>query len=327
MQTYRARIKPLSAFGTRPLGDTLFGQLCWALRNRHGEARLTQVLAGYTEGRPYAVVSDALPSDHWPRPVLPGHCFAVESEDRKAVKKRAWLPAGAFAAPVREWLGRCKASAEVPGGAPASHPQPHNTIHRETGTTGTGQFAPYAMDQWWFGQEPKESGEVPPEIWLDIFVVLDETRLSAAELRTLLDDIGAIGFGRDASIGLGKFAVDGLESVALPSQPDADAWLALAPCMPQEGDFDPARSFYQPFTRFGRHGDIGVHLPGGPFKVPVLLAQTGAVLAPLVFAPRLFVGNGLGGDGALSRSIPGTVQQGYAPVVGIRLPRLSREAQ
>jgi CRISPR-associated protein Csm4 len=114
--------------------------------------------------------------------------------------------------------------------------------------------------------------------------------------------------------------VESVERVDLPSQPAADAWLTLAPSAPQGGGFDANRSFYQTFTRFGRHGDLGVHLPGGPFKAPVLLAQTGAVLVPPTFAPRLFVGRGLGGDGSLSKAIDGTVHQGYAPVVGIRLP-------
>ena len=337
MNAYRLTITPLAAFGTRPLGDTLFGQLCWAVRNRHGEDRLAEaLLQGYTEGRPFAVVSDALPQGYWPRPTLTGACFDEAGEDRKALKKRAWLPAGEFAVPVREWLTRCKTPGEAPGAAPASHPQPHNTLNRETGTTGAGQFAPYNMDQWWFGQKPKEPGAAASEVWLDIYVVLDEARLSAAELRALLEDNGAVGFGRDASIGLGKFAVESLERVELPSQPDVCAWLTLAPCAPQGCGFDPARSFYQPFTRFGRHGDIGVHLQGGPFKAPVLLARTGAVFSPRppgegpgvrAFAPRLFVGRGLGGEKEpLSKAIPGTVHQGYAPVLGIRLPQLENAA-
>ncbi|PIW72238.1 MAG: CRISPR-associated protein Csm7, partial [Hydrogenophilales bacterium CG12_big_fil_rev_8_21_14_0_65_61_21] len=57
MQSLTTRITPLSAFGTPPKGDTLFGQLCWALRNRLGEARLTQLLDGYTVGRPFVVIS------------------------------------------------------------------------------------------------------------------------------------------------------------------------------------------------------------------------------------------------------------------------------
>lgn len=316
MNHIRLTINPLTAFGTRPLGDTLFGQLCWTLRNRHGEDRLQECLESYTAGHPYAVVSDAFPGGHLPRPALPGHWFKeVEGSDRKTVKKRVWLPEESLSLPVEEWLNACKTAADVPGAEPLARPQPHNTIDRATGTTGSGQFAPYAMSQIWYGPGQEKNSPVG----LDIHVALDESRLTRDELAQLFRDMGAFGFGRDASIGLGKFEVSRIESSPLSGQPDADAWLTLAPCAPQGLGFDPERSFYQTFTRFGRHGDIGVHL-GNPFKTPALLAYTGAVLTPRSLQPSLFVGQGLGGDGSLSRSIPETVQQGYAPVVGIRLP-------
>jgi CRISPR-associated protein Csm4 len=107
--------------------------------------------------------------------------------------------------------------------------------------------------------------------------------------------------------------------VSLPGQTGANTWLTLGPCAPQGLDLDPQRSFYQVFTRFGRHGDMAVHT-GRPFKTPVLLAQTAAVLVPKQYQQRFFVGAGLGGDGSISKAIPETVHQGYAPVVGIRLP-------
>jgi CRISPR-associated protein Csm4 len=77
MPTFRARITPRSAFGTPLLGDTLFGQLCWAIRNRQGEARLTALLEAYTDGHPFLVVSDAMPAGYVPRPSLPGHVFIL----------------------------------------------------------------------------------------------------------------------------------------------------------------------------------------------------------------------------------------------------------
>ncbi len=318
MNCHRICIQPRSAFGSRPLGDMLFGQLCWAVRNRHGEAALDELLEGYTQGKPWAVVSDALPGGFLPRPCLPGHWFdEIQGPDRKAAKKLVWLPLEHFQEPVATWLNHCKSLSDLGGSLSQPYPQPHNTINRATGTTGEGQFAPYAMTQHWYGTAATASPD------LHIYVILDETRLSRPALVELFQDIGAFGFGRDAGIGLGKFEVTSVESVDLPMQDDADAWLTLAPSAPQGLGFDADRSFYQVFTRFGRHGDIGVHL-GNPFKTPVLLAQTGAVFSPrpagegLVTA--LFVGQGLGGHGSLSKSIPETVHQGYAPVVGIRLP-------
>lgn len=311
MSIYTARITPLTAFGTPPKGDSLFGQLCWALRNRHGEARLTELLDGYTTGRPFAVVSDALPAGHLPRPALPGHCFhPLADADRKAIKKRVWLPIEHFSKPVADWLAHCRADGDLPGYVATPHPHPHNTIDRRTGTTGEG-FAPYTLTRLWYG----------PGCALDIHIVLDETRLAVAELEQALRDIGALGFGRDASIGLGRFQVEALVPAELPMQADADAWLTLAPCAPQGLDWDAKRCAYTVFNRFGRHGDIGVH-HGNPFKTPVLLANTGAVLAPRqgTVVGMSFTGRGLGGDGSLSKAIPQTVHQGYAPVVGIKLP-------
>ncbi|MFN3397615.1 MAG: type III-A CRISPR-associated RAMP protein Csm4 [Sulfurimicrobium sp.] len=316
MLTCKASIVVLSAFGTPPKGDTLFGQLCWALRNRLGETRLTQLLDGYTVEHPFAVVSDALPAGHFPRPVLPGHWFKLlPNEDRKAVKKRVWLPVEHLAEPVADWLRHCRTDSELPGGAAQQHPHPHNAIDRRTGTTGEG-FAPYTMARQWYGQGSA----------LDIHIVLDDSRLSATELEQALRDIGELGFGRDAGIGLGRFKVDAFAPADLPSQADADAWLTLAPCAPQGLPWDAERCFYTPFTRFGRHGDIGVH-QGNPFKTPVLLANTGAVLTPQdrVETGTPFTGQGLGGKdatgkGILSKAIAQTVHQGYAPVVGIKLP-------
>lgn len=59
MDMITLRIRPLSSFGTPLLGDTLFGQLCWAIRRQAGEARLRELLDGYLTGQPFAVVADA----------------------------------------------------------------------------------------------------------------------------------------------------------------------------------------------------------------------------------------------------------------------------
>ena len=40
MQTLRFIIQPRAAFGTPLVGDTLFCQLCWALRHRFGNGWL-----------------------------------------------------------------------------------------------------------------------------------------------------------------------------------------------------------------------------------------------------------------------------------------------
>ncbi len=313
MDRITLRIRPLSPFGTPLLGDTLFGQLCWAIRQQWDEARLRQLLDGYLANRPFAVVANALPASYLPRPALPLIWFKQPADaDRKRLKKQLWIPHSALAQPLRSWLLAARYDHEVTGNPDFSvqenWPQPHNSINRLTGTTGQG-FAPYAMRQIWFA----------PGLTLDIHVVFDPARLSAAEVQTLFENIGVIGFGRDASIGLGKFAVEESAAVHLTAQANANAYLTLAPCAPQGCGFLPHASRYQPFTRFGRHGDVAVQ-SGQPFKTPVLLAAAGAVLKPVHYTEARFVGQGLGGEGRLSRVIPETVHQGYAPVVGVHLP-------
>ncbi len=164
-----ATIKPRSAFGGPIRGDTLFGQICWAARHRWGEGRLSELLQGYTEGQPYLVVSDAFPAGYLPRPALPLHRFdEVPDADRKAVKKRRWLPRKRFAEPLRQWLNHCESDSAISTDElMAAEVQPHNTINRMTGTTGTGEFAPYTQAQYWFAPrldlDIYQGVEKPPE--------------------------------------------------------------------------------------------------------------------------------------------------------------------
>ena len=321
-------IEPSSAFATPLKGDTLFGQLCWALRDRHGEDYLRERLQGYTEGAPFAVVSDALPERCWPRPAVPPSMLGdIDPTERKAAKKRVWLRHGDFHRPVEEWLhcmtgdpGDEEADSDVPRRATPRPLATHetrfrNSIDRRTGTTTDEGFAPYGVSQLWYREGMR----------LDCHIVYDAERIDSGTLLQAMIDIGMFGFGRDATVGLGRFTVEEREpdSVsALPlSQDRANAWLTLAPVAPQGTAWDPERCWYQPFTRFGRHGNAAVHL-GHPFKTPVLLAYTATVLTPESdYQERLFVGRGLGGVGQpLSRCIPETVHQGYAPVIGIRIP-------
>lgn len=325
MQSICVTLTPLSAFATPLKGDTLFGHLCWAIRNRFGEERLNKCLEGYTNNQPFAVVSDAFPEGYLPLPKLPSCFYKIpDNEDRKAVKKRIWLAEDALQMPLDEWL--CYAvntktialaiNDKTVGATPPSrlkistlsekHPQPHNTLNRRTHTTGEDGFAPYSIEQEWF---------IPGLRWT-LYILLDTGRLSVQDCRQCLEDIGSFGFGKDASIGLGKFKIEGFQEKSFAAQNSANACLTLAPCAPQGLGFDSRQSYYQLFTRFGRHGDIAVHQEGKPFKNPVLLAQTAAVFGT---NPPMsgYIGQGIGDNGVLSKTLKATVHQGYAPVIAI----------
>lgn len=309
MQTWKISLRPLAAFGTPLVGDTLFGQLCWALRLRRGAAGLTELLAGYTEGKPFLVVSDAFPEGLLPRPSLPeallGRVF--DPKTRKEDKRKIWLPATKADLPLNSWLGLVTEPLDT--SRPSTGVLTQNTINRLTGTTGEGQFAPRQVSQTFY----------PAGSLLDLYLVLDETRLPVTALREALDDIGASGYGRDASIGLGKFEVIALTEHTWPASVDAQHAITLAPCAPAAAALHPNECFYHPLTRFGRHGGHGaLSDTTGPFKRPILLMKTGAFLRFATASVPAFHGTGLGGSRQqISGLIPQTVHQGYAPLVPV----------
>jgi CRISPR-associated protein Csm4 len=141
--------------------------------------------------------------------------------------------------------------------------------------------------------------------------VLDEARLPLAAFTEALDALGKTGYGRDASIGLGKFERVGEPDVPAWQSRAAKSWLALAPLAPQNLGFDAGASFYQVKTHFGRHGDT-VATGENPFKRPLLTARTGAVFSLPEAAETLFLGRGIGG---VSIADARAVHQGYAPVM------------
>ena len=309
MKRYRITFSLKSAFGTPLKGDTLFGQLCWAILNRHGEDRLKKLLNDYPVA-PFAVCSDGFPSGYLPRPSLPVRYFDMPgNEDRKVIKKKRWVPIDDMTKPLSQWLVNAQSNNDLLGDD-NQRAQPHNTINRLTGTTGEDMFAPYSQPQTWYAINTK----------FDVYLLLDEARLPLSDVKILFSDIGAFGYGRDASIGLGKFDYTHYSEQNFPDTEGANACLTLAPCAPQGSGFNHECSYYSVFTRFGRHGDIGVHKEHGPFKAPVLLADTAAVFSPLP-AGQNYIGQALGGaEQALSKTIPATVHQGYAPYVPVRLP-------
>ena len=302
MKLYRFTLSPQSAMGTSLVGDTLFGQLCWAVRNRFGEARLTALLEGYTEQRPFMVVSDAFPQGFLPLPTLPSKFWQTKTEtDRKSLKKAQWVNIeDAENSAVKFWQ-ECALQANVKF-EKESQDQFHNTIDRQTNTTGEGQFAPYSTMLTWFGTVQK----------FDLYIVLDENRFTLEELQQVLNDVGSFGFGRDGSIGLGKFQCINPQVVNFLQQ-NANCYLTLANCAPKNLGLNKEYCYYQITTRFGRHGDIQA-LSSNPFKKPIILAKPAAIFTPEKYEPRLFLGNGLS---CISHAQPEAVHQGYAPVLNL----------
>lgn len=338
MKHYEVTIQPLSAFGTPLKGDTLFGHFCWqaAYTASLVAGGLETALSKYPE-RPFAVFSSAWPRfEGTPRPyvfkrpdVPLSWLFSFETQDResryqniKTHKAQKWMQVNnslqldfekvSFATDVEV----AKQALEIatpqtrrilPDGDGICFVQhflqPHNSINRLTDTTGIGAFAPYAM----------ASHSFCPETELVIFVLVDETQTSIERICDGLSAVGRFGFGRDASIGLGRFEIVDTSEPDWPSGSGYNAAYTLAPCVPKSGH----QAYFTPFVRYGKHGDQ-MAVSQNPFKNPVIMADEGAVLMSpdQALFEKPYVGRAVAG---ISKIQPGAVTQGYAPYLPMRL--------
>lgn len=305
MKTYEITIKPLSGFGTPLKGDTIFGHICWQAAYNDGlfSSSIEALLADYSTN-PFLIVSSAHPVSYkgtksihiLKRPDLPldnlfdfsGMGKKSINAERKKLKAKKWMPVEKSQRFVsfkainyindKELFEIVRDSVTVDllkdarkkgvKSFMADYTQPHNAINRLTGTTGEGGFAPFTVDQKVYF----------PQSELSIFVGIRDG-ITLKQVENALSRIGEIGFGKDASTGLGKFEVCDVDEIDLNSfgSSEPNACYALSPCVPEKDVF--RRSFFSPFIRFGRHGDI-LAKSKNPFKNPVIMADEGAIFIP-----------------------------------------------
>lgn len=340
MKLYAITLKPISGFGTSLKGDTLFGHFCWqaAYDASLVEGGLDNQIAIYPE-KPFAIFSSAFPKLEkesgtifvLKRPDLPFSFMLPPQKDkaediiqRKNFKNKKWmlvdenlhldLKAAAFisdndllneAQSVLTQETRRQMKKKEKSEFMETFSQSHNTINRITQTTGTGTFAPYTKKNIYFY----------PETELVIFVLINNSATDIERICTGLERIGNWGFGRDASTGLGRFNLGEHDELPFPSYNDANAFYLLSPCVPARGSFKDA--FFTPIVRFGKHGDR-LACYGNPFKNPVIMADEGAVFIPKdqsLFS-KPYIGQAVT---HVSKAMPETVVQGYAPYLPLKL--------
>jgi len=343
VKVYEIILKPLSGFGTPLKGDTLFGHFCWQIAYDGSLCNIPmkEAIKMYPE-RPFSVFSSAYPrlktTSAWfyalRTPALPLEMlFTMPDEKVEMLKKRKDYKAKRWMLVEKgkrinsfrdaqfvndhELFERFIANASMKtrkalrqSGASRfafNFTQSHNTINRITGTTGEGGFAPFAVGQVVFA----------PESELVVFAGIDEEMISTKQLSLAFERIGATGFGKDASTGLGRFKIGTVEEIDLESMGNAtpNACYTLAPCVPQKNCFNEV--FFLPFTRFGRHGDVFAKSEN-PFKAPMLMADEAAVFKPKksdVFK-KPYIGMPVSG---ISKTEPGTIAQGYSLYVPVKM--------
>jgi len=253
MKLYKTTITPTSNFATKLKGDTLFGQICWAISFEFGQERLKKLLDSY-EKSPFLVVSDPFAKGYLPKPAMPSVYLHEDGLKKKENRKKIWLTyeqlrQGDFA--------NAKTTKEV-SSEDFDRVVVRNSINYQSFTTQGDDFAPYG---------DKESKVSPKDIY---FLLGDEFGLD--ELTKALEFIGQMGYGKDATIGKGRFEFS--ELIEQDISFDGSTFMALNPFVPS--NIPCVELFYEPFTRFGKTGASRANT--NPFKKPIILADTGAVI-------------------------------------------------
>jgi CRISPR-associated protein Csm4 len=291
VSTYRIRLCLHGPLATPLHSGTLFGHLCWVKRLRESDTALTTWLAALSESP--LLLSDALPRDHLPRPLLqPGdrpeqaagesrQAFLHRLQQDKKLRKSAFIPVADFLE-LRAGLNETSLLARLRQRAaeqeqdesaqPRRRPRPlsltmrqaHNTIDRLTGTTPETSGL-YFMEEEWRRDAAAD---------MDVYAMGE---IGGEELQALFDAVGEFGFGRDANLGRGRFS-----ATVEPADPhlfdhDGNRFLSLS-----HGVLTPnmAASFYKLHTHYGKLGGLYAGGERSPFKHPLLLTRPGATFSP-----------------------------------------------
>jgi len=290
MKLYKTTYIPTSNFATTLKGDTLFGQICWAIRYTFGNDKLEALLLNY-ETKPFLVVSDGFAKGYLPKPSLPSNLLGENSDLKKENRKKIWLTieelqnAEFLKARTNEDVNYINNSFSVV----------KNSLNYKTFTTDeSGKFSPYS----------EQENSFTPK---DIYFLLDEEKFSIQELNQTIKTLSLIGYGKNSSIGKGFFDFCDFEETKLNLQ--SNIFMTLSPAVLSNQDFKD--SFYEPFTRFGKHGG---GLNANPFKKPILMANTSCVVIFESNYDKPYIGKSVKGHS----SIENTVHQGYSIIIPIK---------
>lgn len=296
MPAYRIRLRLRGPLATPLHSGTLFGHLCWAKRLREGDSALTAWLAALPESP--LLLSDALPHDHLPRPLLqPGDCpepaagesrcdFLQRLQQDKKLRKSTFISVADFLE-LRPGLGEAgllarlrKQAAErerIKRAQPPRRSRPlslivrqaHNTIDRLTGTTPeTGGL--YFIDEEWRRDTAAE---------MDVYAA---SEIASEDLHALFSTVGEFGSGRDANLGRGRFtATMELADPRLFAH-DGNRQLSLSHGVVTT---NMAAPFYKLHTHYGKLGGLYAGGERSPFKHPLLLTRPGATFSPADAGP------------------------------------------
>lgn len=299
MKLQRFVLRPQSPWGTALRSDTLYGLLLWRIAEKYGPEKCSQTINAFRAEEPVFVLSSAMPAHCVPMPCLP-------PAPRRMF--RQWLADGVF---------RTTSEAKDPLFAALDK---FKDFRKES-------YLPLAVwtkyanrlsirDLFdWYCDDRQERYPKSQEQAFEPHVRIDRMNNGAAEgglfytrlcyfkdaafhlyartaepdyLLELLTLVGELGFGRDASIGKGRFTVEldkdfDPASLELPELAQGPGTCRLLLSICASPDMSAIDGWYRTEVKRGKAG------PGvvSPFKNPFLCLKEGSILRSLPQGPHL----------------------------------------
>jgi CRISPR-associated protein Csm4 len=284
MKLIKVKITPYSSFVTFPKGDTIFGHFAY-----HSFLKGEEYFKNYTDEEPKIIFSDILPDGYLYKPTLPLSAFGVDESEKKEFRKKSWIaiePLKGGELIKAEAITFYKSEVKV-----------RNSLNRVTFSTGGEGFDPFSIEELIFTYQPV------------IYVLFDTEIFNEKEIEDRLNLIGNSGFGKKGSIGKGHFSAKVEGEFKAFDEVTSEYYLTLSPTILNKQPHI-EKAYYNTFNRFGKS-----HSSRTPFKKPLLMAESGAVIK--LEEKRAYIGRGI--DNGIGNQ---SLVQGYSIVVPFKFEGL-----
>lgn len=191
-------IKPITPFITDLESDTIFGHFCWGIYYLYGENKLKNLLADFNKN-PFIIFSNGFKSGFLPKPYLKPYLPTLEElKNAKKIKKLSQIPAKILFENINDLKDEKLFKSlqnffENQTSKSKTIVIQKNSINRLINTV---DKVLYSIKETYY-EDTK----------FDIYIKFDEKRISLEEIKTVFDFIAKRGYGKDKTVGKGKFEI------------------------------------------------------------------------------------------------------------------------
>lgn len=285
MKTYILHLKQKSGLLSELQSDTICGHFCWRLKERLGDAKLTEFISLYKNKKPVFILSDGLLQVNgeirFPRPYIFSKPEIKETKaekvlefvKRKAIKERNYLTITELNSFLNSGVVKIEEKNE--------DEQSKKERKRKIPVMSEALRVSVQIDRSTFGSSEGRLFSYNPKYtredvsYVVLIKVFDDAAYKSFECESILKEVFKVGFGKKKSSGYGQFNVGEITEYNSFKEPDdTNAFIVLGNYLPAESD-EITPIGYEINTKYGK---LGEELSGSenPFKNPIVFLTAGS---------------------------------------------------